>query len=80
MTDNKRNVHYFEAASMRDLYLSLDAWQADNRKRLLSLNVQRDGERFCCVALTNPTEVIIMDGSSSYGVDVTGKALRVTIE
>ena len=76
--DNKRNLHYFEAPSMRELYASLDAWQVEHRKRLLSLNVERDGDGFCCIALTNPTEVIIMDGVRSGGVDVSGGALRVS--
>lgn len=62
--DNKRNVQYFEATSMRGLFDTLDTWQTENRKRFLSLNVQRDGAAFCCIALTNPTEVIIKDGSS----------------
>lgn len=65
--DNKRNLHYFEARSMRELFDVIDAWQVESRKRLLSLNVERDGAGFCCIALTNPTEVIIMDGSSNGG-------------
>ncbi len=68
--DNKRNLVYFEATSMRDLYADMDAWQSQHRKRLLSVNVQRDGERFSCIALTNPTEVVIMDGSAYGGAKV----------
>jgi hypothetical protein len=75
--DNKRNLEWFEAASMRALFTEINEWQAKHRKRFASLNVQRDGERFCCIAVTNPTEVIIMDGERAGGVDVRGNALKV---
>lgn len=68
--DNKRNLQYFEASSMQELYNVVDAWQSENRKRFISLNVERDGGMFCCIALTNPSEVIIVDGTSSGGVTV----------
>lgn len=68
--DNKRNLQYFEASSMQELYNVVDAWQAENRKRFLSLNVERDGDMFCCIALTNPSEVMIVDGTGSGGVSV----------
>jgi hypothetical protein len=72
MTDsNKRNLVFFESASMRSLYEEMDSWQQQNQKRLLSLNVQQDGGNFCCIALTNPGEVIICNGSGNTqaGVD-----------
>ena len=56
---NKRNLVYFENASMRGLYASMDEWQQANNRRLLSVNIQRDGDDYCCIALTNPTEVVI---------------------
>ena len=77
--DNKHNIEYFEASSMKCLHDELSKWQRKNRKRFLSLNIQWEGEQFVCIALTNPTEVIIMDGSRDDGVDVTDKALRVCI-
>ncbi len=76
---NKLNLHYFESASMRELFGLMDVWQIENEKRLLSISIEKDEGKFCCIALTNPTEVIIMDGSYSSGVDVTSKALRVTM-
>jgi len=78
--DNKRNLHWFEAPSMRELYTSLDEWQTQHRKRFASLSVQQDGSTFCCIAVTNPTEVIIVDGEYSGGVDVRGHALKVWSE
>ena len=75
---NKRNLHYFEGLSMRELYATIDAWQSENKRRLLSLNVQREGDRFCCIVLTNPMEVIIMDGFGEGGVDVSDHALKIT--
>lgn len=77
MADNKRNLHYFEAPSMRELFAAVDAWQVEHRKRLLSLNVERDCDRFCCIALTNPTEVIIVDGTGYRGAEVSGGGLKV---
>lgn len=68
--ENKRNLLYFEASTMRGLFADMDAWQAKNRKRLLSVSVQRDGDAFSCIALTNPTEVIIVDGSTAGGAAV----------
>jgi len=46
---------------MRSLYSDLEQWQNANDKRFLSLNIQQDDGKFCCVALTNPTEVVITD-------------------
>lgn len=69
--DNKLNLLYFESTSVRKLYATMNEWQKANRKRLHSVNIQRDRGKFCCIALTNPTEVIITDGDDqacvSYG-------------
>jgi hypothetical protein len=59
--DNQRNLQFFEAASMRELYDTLRTWQEQNQKRFLSLCIQSDRDKFCCIALTNPTEVVITD-------------------
>jgi hypothetical protein len=75
--DNKLNLLYFQAPSMNELFVQMQDWQAQNRKRLQSVNVQRDGYDFCCIALTNPAEVIIVDGYSEGGVDVSGHALKI---
>lgn len=67
---NNKNLLYFEASSMAALYESMDDWQEQNHKRLLSVSIQPDGEKFCCIALTNPSEVVIkgMDwGTNSIG-------------
>ena len=64
MTDNnKHNILYFEGSSMRELHNTMDEWQNENEKRFLSMSVNKDGESYCCIALTNPSEVIIC---SSY--------------
>lgn len=68
--ENKRNLQYFEASSMRELFDLIQLWQLENNKRLLSLSIEKDRDKFCCIALTNPIEVIIMDGSSSGGAKV----------
>jgi hypothetical protein len=68
MTDqNKKNLVYFEANTMRELYDSMEEWQNDNGKRLLSTQIQRDADKLCCIALTNPSEVIICNGA--HGAD-----------
>ena len=59
--NNNRNVMYFESKSMRLLYESIDEWQEKHQKRLLSINVHKDSDMFCCIALTNPSEVIIVN-------------------
>ncbi len=61
---NKRNLVYFENPSMRGLYACLEEWQQANNRRLLSISVQQDGDNYCCIVLTNPTEVVI---TNSYG-------------
>src|SRR5689334_2142757 len=58
--ENKHNVMFFEARSMKELYQDVETWQTHNKKRFLSLNVQHDQGLFCCIALTNPTEVVIV--------------------
>jgi len=69
--DNKRNLLFFENESMRGLYEAMDEWQDKNRKRLLSTNIQQDGGKFCCIALTNPTEVILCHGERQYQATVS---------
>ena len=83
--ENKRNIHYFEGSSMRELFGLLQSWQNESDKRFLSISIEKDGGKFCCIALTNPTEVVITDGfandyarvrwgslSIEGSVDVTG--------
>lgn len=69
--DNKRNLLYFESASMRELYNDMETWQNENRKRLLSVSIEQDGDNYCCIALTNPTEVIIRNGNAQYFLEIT---------
>ncbi|WP_194818352.1 hypothetical protein [Nocardia sp. XZ_19_385] len=71
---NKRNLIYFENPSMRGLYDSMEQWQEANGRRLLSVSVQPDGENYCCIALTNPTEVVITseDGNNHANVSRFG--------
>ena len=76
---NKRNILYFESDSMRSLYETMDKWQVENNKRLLSLNIQADQDNYCCIALTNPTEVVICNGSTSRQADVSGGNLNVSV-
>ena len=68
--DNKRNLLFFKNESMKGLYEAMDEWQDKNRKRLLSTNIQQDGGKFCCIALTNPTEVILCNGDGDYQAKV----------
>lgn len=63
---NKSNLHYFESDTMKGLYLELEKWQTENQKRWLSTNIQVDGNKFCCIALTNPTEVMLVNRKGEY--------------
>jgi len=74
---NKRNLHYFESSSMRGLYDSLENWQNANEKRFLSMSVQQDNGKFCCIALTNPTEVVITSQNGGRHVEVVDGRLWV---
>jgi len=60
--DNKRNIVYFEGETMRGLYEAIDTWQETERKRLASLSVQVCDGKYCAIAVTNPTEVVIVNG------------------
>lgn len=79
MDHNKRNLLYFESTSMRGLYDSMEQWQIDNQKRLLSTNIQKDGDNFCCIALTNPTEVVICSGSGPNQASVGRGCMEVNV-
>tara|TARA_B100000212_G_scaffold249165_1_gene190504 strand:+ start:215 stop:466 length:252 start_codon:yes stop_codon:yes gene_type:complete len=59
--NNKENLQYFESKSMKGLYETMKDWQVKNKKRLLSTDIQQDGHLFTCIALTNPTEVVLCD-------------------
>ena len=68
--NNKHNILYFEGSSMRVLHNTMDEWQKENEKRFLSMSVNKDGETYCCIALTNPSEVVIVSGSDSTYSDL----------
>lgn len=71
---NKHNLVYFENPSMRGLYDSMEEWQQTNNRRLLSITVQQDRDNYCCIALTNPAEVVItsIDGHNHANVSRFG--------
>ena len=64
--NNKHNILYFEGQSMRELHNNMDEWQKENEKRFLSMSVNKDGDNYCCIALTNPSEVVVM-GTTTIG-------------
>ena len=78
MKDNKCNTLYFESPSMSTLYKCIQIWQDENKKRLLSISIQKDGDNFCCIALTNPTEVVITseDGENHADICIDHKGVR----
>ena len=80
---NKQNLQFFEATSMKGLYNNMQEWQVKNEKRLLSTDIQQDGDMFTCIALTNPSEVVLCSTNGhplqldeSFG---DGGVLKVTI-
>ena len=74
---NKRNLVYFENPSMRGLYDCMEEWQQTNNRRLLSISVQQDGGNYCCIALTNPTEVVITTSDGKDHVSIVNGTLTV---
>ncbi|WP_330181473.1 hypothetical protein OHB26_34670 [Nocardia sp. NBC_01503] len=67
---NKRNLVYFESPTMRGLYETMDAWQQEHELRLLSISIQQDNGTFCCIALTNPAEVVITSADGHHHASV----------
>jgi hypothetical protein len=63
---------------MMGLYSAIEEWQNQNKQRFLSLSIERDGDDFCCIALTNPSEVVIVRGSGDEQARVVGGRLHVT--
>lgn len=76
--DNKRNIMFFESSTMRGLYEQMDAWQVENRKRFHSASINKDGDAYCCIALSNPTEVVLVD-TTGESVYVYGHSLAVSV-
>jgi len=68
--DNLHNVLYFENTSMRGLFDDMCSWQKENKKRFLSSGIQQDQSKYCCICLTNPSEVTIV-GPDGNCADVT---------
>ena len=68
--NNKENLQYFECSSMRGLYNEMKGWQEKHQKRLLSTDIQQDGELFTCIALTNPTEVVLCNPHTNVPLNV----------
>ncbi len=62
--NNNRNILYFASSTMQALYKKMDDWQEENQKRLLSMSIQKDADEYCCIALTNPSEVVIVSGGA----------------
>ncbi len=79
MSDNsKHNLLYFESSSVRELYDSMQDWQHATNKRLLSISVERDGDKFCCIALTNPSEVVITNRAGTQYAEILGGQLQIS--
>lgn len=76
--DNKHNLQYFESSTMQELFDCMDNWQNTYKKRFLSISIQQDKGNFCCIALTNPQEVVILN--SHEGAHVNDGSLQVHIK
>ena len=77
--ENKRNLLFFDASSMRELYDQMRDWQDANHKRLLSIGIQKDSDMFCYIALTNPSEVVITSYDGLRHADVSDFGSLCTI-
>ena len=74
---NKRNILYFESNSMKDLHDNMNDWQEENEKRFLSMSINKDEGKYCCIALTNPAEVTIVDAYGSRKASVQNGRLMI---
>ena len=52
---------------MKGLYGDMEDWQNTNQKRLMSTSILKDGDMFLCVALSNPSEVVIHGAAGGGG-------------
>ena len=80
VADNRRNLLYFESSSMNGLYHAMQEWQSEHNKRFLSISTQIDDGKFCCIGLTNPTEVVITNDDGRDFAEVDRGQLRVSAE
>ena len=72
MNNNKKNILWFTASSMKNLYVKMESWQKENKKRFLSFNIEKEDSNYACIALTNPSEVTIVN-ESPISVEVDNK-------
>ncbi len=68
--NNKRNILWFENETMNGLFQDMEKWQVENEKRFLATGIQKDDGKFCCIAFTNPSEVMIVGANGRHKVDV----------
>ena len=79
--NNKKNLQYFENKTTRGLYEDIQTWQEDNQERLLSTEIMKDVDMFACIALTNPTEVMLVDNDGDpLGTKIIGPYNRSVLE
>ena len=78
MSDNKHNLLFFEASDAKSLYNKMDEWQYKHGKRLLSTSIVVEDDKICCIALSNPTEVVIVDAWNGDYAGVNQGTLNVT--
>lgn len=48
---------YFEGTTMRELYDCLEDWQNTAQKNILSLSIQQENEKFCCILLADSQDI-----------------------
>lgn len=60
MNEDESNIQFLQDESMQGIYIKLK----ELCRQVHSINIQRDGGMFCCIALTGPREVTI---TSFYG-------------
>ena len=77
--NNKKNILWFRATSMKNLYKKMENWQEENEKRFLSFSIEKENSNYACIALTNPSEVTLVD-SGGREVDIISGNLCVSVE
>ena len=51
------NLLYFEASSMKELYECMKSWQDKNHQFFFDLDIQKEGDKFCCIASIDPDDL-----------------------
>lgn len=64
-------MEYFEALTMKELYEKIKRWNQDREysdpHHIHTLNIQKEGDMFCCIAIYASQPVVLTNGRIKLG-------------